>query len=146
MDWKIQSPHRELNLLLSGMYHCASTNYATACPRYNWSTEYNWKLCTNFEHEFHIPKQEIIFISACVQKYLITELWLKEYVYNKCSKYPPWDSMHAFDTSHYGPPHPFKDVGAVCGYSDRQSRMRWWSVSSLLTRTAYTRVLRCPYG
>jgi hypothetical protein len=34
-------------------------------------------------------------ISAYVRKYLTLELWLKEFIYNKCSKYPPWDSMHA---------------------------------------------------
>jgi hypothetical protein len=30
-----------------------------------------------------------------VRKHLICELYLKEYIYDKCSLCPPWDSVHA---------------------------------------------------
>jgi hypothetical protein len=39
----------------------------------------NWKVQTNFEHEFQIPKQEKMSISTCVQKHLTCELLPKEY-------------------------------------------------------------------
>jgi hypothetical protein len=57
--------------------------------------ECKWKVQTNFVHDFHIPKQEKLPMSTWVPKHSICELQLKEYVLNKCSKYPPWDSTHA---------------------------------------------------
>jgi hypothetical protein len=42
-------------------------------------TECNWKVWTNFEHKFHIPKQGNMSISSRVRKHWICELQLKEY-------------------------------------------------------------------
>jgi hypothetical protein len=44
----------------------------------------NWKVRTNFVQEFHRPK--IKNMSACDRKHVICGLWLKEFIYNKCSK------------------------------------------------------------
>jgi hypothetical protein len=44
-----------------------------------------------------------------VRKHLICELQLKEYIYSKCST----RFSARIDTSHYGPPRTFKDVGVV---------------------------------
>jgi hypothetical protein len=43
------------------------------------------------------------------------------------------------DTSHHGPPHPYKD-------SSQASTVRWWNVSSLSTGAAYRRDLGVPTG
>jgi hypothetical protein len=74
-------------------------------------TEFNWKMRINFEHQLPIPKQEQMSVSVCVQKHLICELQLKEYIYNNCSKCPPFSAY--LDTSHHGPLHPRKDGGVV---------------------------------
>jgi hypothetical protein len=34
----------------------------------------------NFDQEFHIPEYVKVFVSTCVPKHLILELWLKEYI------------------------------------------------------------------
>jgi hypothetical protein len=69
------------------------------CSIYVLYTEYNWKVRRNFGHEFQTPK------------HLIYELQLKEYIYNKCSKCLPWDSVHT--STYEGLQHPFKDAGVV---------------------------------
>jgi hypothetical protein len=64
------------------------TNYSIFICRFRFSmdatltrlyTGCNWKVRTNFGHEFHIPEQEKMSTTTCVRKYLICDLSLKEY-------------------------------------------------------------------
>jgi hypothetical protein len=112
----------------------------------NWSglhtrTRCNRKVQTNFGHEFHIPKQEKMFISACVWKHLICELSLKEYIISA------QNVLHEIsarcDTSHHGPPNPCKDAGVVAD-SLTGIHNAMVSASSLSAGAVYTRVVGGP--
>jgi hypothetical protein len=105
----------------------------------------NWKVRINFGHEFHIQKHEKKSVSTNIRKYLICELYLSAYIYNKCSKCAPCDSMQA-STRPIMDRRIRSEMPGQLLIIWQASIMRWWSASSLSTGAAYTRVVRCPYS
>jgi hypothetical protein len=124
--------HRTIRLLWRRGYLSVRSNY----------TKCNWKVGGKFWAQLpHTKTRKKIYSSKSVRKHLICELWLKVYIYNECSKCPPWGSTHT-STRFIMDRH-------IRSKMPGQLRIVWQAstgrfASSLSTGSAYTTVYRFP--